>query len=362
MRLQEKPILYSSVNIIKLIVSFTFTIYFITDLNRKVEGIYEAQIIGYLVFFIISAKYIWKNIKFKFEIKILKEMLNFSMPLVFASISGTLLSIADRYCLKFLGCLSDVGIYALGYKMANTIKIFIITSVQLALSPIIYKMMADPDNKRFYSKIMTYFTFGVMICVLGMSFFGKEIIKFLARNRDYWDAYKVIPVISFAILFGMLKDTSLIGINLMKKTKILAIIIFLMSVLNIILNLILIPYFQAIGAAVATLITQFIFFLIIYRYSQKYYFIPYEISKIIKMIFIGFIMLFVTYFINDVSLSIRLFMKTVMIISFPFILYFMKFYEEIEILRINQGWQKWSNFSNLKENVKNIFNKKNIKS
>jgi O-antigen/teichoic acid export membrane protein len=341
MRLQEKPILYSSTNIIKLIVSFAFTIYFIVSLNRKIEGIYEAQIISYFVFFVISSKYIWKNIKLKFEVKILKEMLSFSLPLVFASISGTILSIADRYCLKFLGNLSEVGIYSLGFKMANTIKVFVVASVNLAISPIIFKMMDKPENKRFYSKIMTYFTFVVMICILGMSFFGKEIIKLLARNRDYWDAYKVIPIISFAILFGMLKDTSLIGINIMKKTKILAIIIFLMSITNIILNIIFIPYFQSIGAAFATLITQFIFFLIVYKYSQKYYYISFEIKKIIKMIGIGIVLFGISLLTNELNLFFRIILKTSLLFSFPIILYFLNFYEEIELLRLKQGWIKW---------------------
>jgi len=362
LRLKEKPFLFTSSNIIKLTVSFILTIYFIVILKRKIEGIYEAQIIGFIIYFLILSKFIWKNIKFKLELKIIKGMLSFSFPLMFASISGTLLSIADRYCLKFLSNFSEVGIYSLGFKIANTIKFLVVVPVNLAVTPIIFKMMDKPENKRFYSKLMTYFTFGVMICVLGMSFYGKEIIKFLARNKDYWGAYKVIPIISFSILLGMLKDVSLTGINIMKRTKILAVIIFSMSVINVIFNIILIPYLQSYGAALATLITQCIFFLIVYKYSQKYYHIPYEISKIIKMIFIGFILLFVTYFINDLSLFIRLFMKTVMIISFPFILYFMKFYDEIELLRINQGWQKWSNLSNLKENVKNIFNKKNTKS
>ena len=352
MRLQEKPILYSSTNIIKLIVSFAFTIYFIVSLNRKVEGIYEAQIISYFVFFVISSKYIWKNIKYKFEVKILKEMLSFSLPLVFASISGTILSIADRYCLKFLGNLSEVGIYSLGFKMANTIKVFVVASVNLAISPIIFKMIDKPDNKRFYSKIMTYFTFVVMICILGISFFGKEIIKFLARNRDYWDAYKVIPIISFAILFGMLKDTSLIGINIMKKTKILAIIIFLMSITNIVLNIIFIPYFQSIGAAFATLITQFIFFLIVYKYSQKYYHISFEIQKIIKMIGIGIALFGISLLINELNLFFRIILKTSLLLSFPIILYFLNFYEEIELLRLKQGWIKWRNPGKWKDNLK----------
>lgn len=351
MRLQEKPILYSVTNIVKLIVTLFLTIYFIVFLGKNMEGIYEAQIIGFLVYVLILSKYIWKNIKIKFEAKILIGMLGYSFPLIFASISGVILSIADRYCLKFLGDLSEVGIYSLGYKIANTIKVFVITSVQLAISPIIFKMVDAPNNKRFYSKIMTYFTFGVMICVLGMSFFGKEIIKFLAQNKDYWGAYKVIPIISFALLFGMLKDTSMMGLTIAKKTNIIAIIMIIISILNIILNIVLIPYFQSIGAAIATLISQIVFFIVVYRYSQNYYFIPYEISKIIKMIILGVTLFGLSLLINNFSLIFRVLLKLSMIGAFPLILYFWNFYEKIEILRLKQSWHKWKNPGKWKENI-----------
>ncbi|MCK4446500.1 MAG: oligosaccharide flippase family protein [Candidatus Marinimicrobia bacterium] len=351
MRLQERPILYSATNIVKLIITLILTIYFIVFLKKNVEGIYEAQVIGLLVYFLTLSKYIWKNIRIKLETKILKGMLTFSLPLIFASISGVIFSIADRYCLKFLGNLSEVGIYSLGFKIANTIKVFVITSVQLAISPIIFKMMDAPNNKRFYSKIMTYFTFGVMICVLGMSFFGKEIIKFLAQNKDYWEAYKVIPIISFALLFGMLKDTSMMGLNIAKKTKIIAITMTIMSVFNIALNIVLIPHFQSIGAAIATLISQAIFFIAIFKIAQKYYYIPYEISKIIKMIILGVILFGLSLLINNFSLIFRVLLKLSMIGAFPLILYCWNFYEKIEILRLKQSWHKWKNPGKWKENI-----------
>jgi len=279
-------------------------------------------------------------------------MLLYSFPLMIASLSGIVLSITDRFCLNFIGGLADVGNYSLGFKVANTIKVLIITSVQLAISPIIYKMMDQKGNKRFYSKIMTYFCFGVIIFVLGVSVFGKEVIKVLANsNKSYWDAYKVIPVISFAILFGMLKDTSLIGLNITKKTRVIAITMTIISVLNIILNLILIPHFNALGAAIATLISQTLFFIIIYRFSQKYYFIPYEIPKIIKMLALGITIVCASLFINDFAMPLRILIKFIMIGSFPFILYFFDFYEPIEILRLKQSWKKWKNPTRWKRNL-----------
>lgn len=343
MRIQVKSTLYTCTNIIKLIITLITTIYFIVYLKKNVEGIYEAQIIGFTLYILMLVKYVLNNIKIEFELKILMGMLTFSFPLMLASIAGVLLTIADRFCLRFLEDLSAVGSYSLGYKISDTIKIFVIRSGQMAISPVIYKLMNAPHNKRFYAKIMTYFTYVVMICVVGMSLFGKEVIKFLVKNHDFWDAYKIIPIISFALLFGMLKDTAMIGINILKKTKILASVIFIMSVVNIVLNIILIPFLHSMGAAIATLITQLVFFIVIYKYSQKFYYIPFEIIKIVKMILVGITLIVVSLFVEESSLLIRIVIKLVLIIAFPIILYFLNFYEDIELLRIKQSWQKWRN-------------------
>ena len=278
-------------------------------------------------------------------------MLTYSFPLIFAEISGTIFTITSRYCLKFLTTLYYVGIFSLGFKISNTLKVLIVSSVMLAISPMIFKKMNDPDCKRFYSKIMTYFSFGLMLFVLVISIFGKELIHLLTNNRDYWEAHTVIPMLSFAIFFGMLKDVSLTGLHISKRTSIISAIISGMAIINLIFNIILIPVWQSVGAAMATLTAEVLFFIIIYKAAQHYYFIPFEISKVLKIILVGIIIFVLSFYLNPPDLIIRLLVKMALIITFPFILYFWNFYEEIELIRLRQSWHKWKNPKKWKDNV-----------
>ena len=107
---------------------------------------------------------------------------------------------------------------------------------------------------------MTYFTFLVMPFVIGLSVFGLEILKVFTRSAEYWEAYKIIPVISFSILFGMMKDNAIIGLQIMKRTKVIGIVISVVAMLNLVLNIVMIPAWGIMGAAIATLISQIIFF------------------------------------------------------------------------------------------------------
>jgi O-antigen/teichoic acid export membrane protein len=349
-RLQEKPVLYSVANIVRLVITLVLTIYFIVYLGRDLNGIYEAQIIGQIAYSLFLLRFIIRNLYLKYDKYIIKVLLAFSFPLVFSSVSGILLNVTDRYCLKFLTELSDVGLYSAGYKIASAIA-FIISAGQLAITPMIYKKIDDPDSKRFYSKIMTYFTYAVMIMVIGLSIFGKEVIKVLSQNADYWDSYRIIPIISFSVIFSMLGYTSITGLSIIKKTNIIATITIIISIINLGLNLLFIPFFESIGAAIATLLTQLIYFISVYYYSQKYYHIPYETGKVVKMIITGLVIILIAIPVNELNLLMRILIKTILVCSYPFLLYFLNFYEQIELERIKGAWNKWKNLKNIRKNI-----------
>lgn len=356
MQLQQRAVLFSLVNTIQLSVSLIATIVCVAYLDLKVLGIYVAQAIGSVLYFVILTKYILANTTPVFNSSILKGMLSYSLPLAFASISGVIISVADRYMLRYLGTLADVGIYSLGYKIANTLYVFIVMSINLAVSPLVYKVMDDPNNKRMYSKVMTYAGLGVMTCVIAVSFFGREAIKVMAVNPEYWSSYRVIPFISFGIFFGMLRDISMIGLNLTKKTKVISTIIVSISLFNIVLNALFIPHWQTIGASVAALVSQLVFFLLIYVFAQKHYHIPYEQGKIVLITLVGISLVIGGTFVQDAPLAVRLGTKTFLFLMFPVLLYYLNFFESIELQRIHDAWLKWNNPARWRRNISDFLN------
>lgn len=353
LRLKEQAVFYTILQIFKLLVSLVLTVYFVAYKGRGIQSIYEASIIANLLYLILLFNVIRKNVELKFEWPVLKEMLSFSMPLVLTSISGIILNITDRYALRFISDLEQVGIYSLGFKVANTLRVFIITSVNLALQPIVFKMMDQPGSSRFYSKVMTYFTFGLMFFVLFFSLYSPEIIKILSKkNMQFWAAYQIVPMLSFSMLFGMLRDVSFTGLNITKKTKIIALLIIGAAVFNILLNLLLIPNFGFYGASVATTVSQLAYFSVVYIIAQKKYPIPYEIGKVVLMVVTGVLLSLIGITLNEMTTVWRFTIKAVLVGSFPLILYPFGFYEAIELERMLQFWKKWRNPLMWRKNVR----------
>lgn len=354
MKIQQKPVLFTITNIIKLLLTLLLTIVFVVYMGTGIEGIYKAQIYGSLLFFLLTAKYLYDNIEFKLDFRMIKEMLRFSFPLILASTSGILISILDKYILNYLATREEVGIYVFAYRMANSLKIFVIASVQMAVSPLLFQLMHDPGSNRFYSKYMTYFAFIVMICVIGLSAFSFEIVHLFAQNEIYYIAWSIIPILSFALFFGMLKDTASTGLQIAKETGIISIITISTTVLNVGLNYISIPKFSYYGSALSFLISQILFFILVYFFAQKKYPIPYELKNILLIVVVGTMLCLLTFVMNDLNLVLRLIIKAFLVLSFPFLLYPFGFYEKIEITRLREAWLKWRNPMKWKQNLRKV--------
>mgnify|MGYP001384160943 CR=1 FL=1 len=346
LRLAEKPILFVSSSLIRFFIYLVFAIYFLVFRNDGLEGIYEARLFSLIAILLTLTPFIVKNISIRFEWSTLKEMLFFRLPLVLSSLSYVIFNITDRFSLRVLSASSfkDVGVYSLGYTITNSVKLVVLSSIWLSVRPLIYKMMDDPNSKRFYSKLMKYMIFSVACLLLVISLFGQEAILIITGSDIYNNSFFLIPIISIALIFDTLKEISQsIGLNIVKKTGIMGILMVVITVLNIIVNILLIPPLGIYGAATSTAISQIIFFFFIYRYAQKYYPVPYEIKKILFMVVILAFTMGISLLTYNVPILVRIPVKVLILISFPIILYYVKFYEEIEITRIKQIWRKWKN-------------------
>jgi O-antigen/teichoic acid export membrane protein len=354
MRLQSRSILYTITNIFKLLAVLGLTLYFILSKKMGLEGIYLAQVIGNSLVVIILLGYTVRNSRVFFESVIFRSMNAYGFPLLLANISASLLTVIDRFSLNSLSVMKSVALYTMAFKVTSVLKLVIVDSIRLALGPMMIKRIDSPDNKRFYSKVLLYTSFVMMFAIVGVSLFSFEIIKVLAGSKEFWGAVIIIPISALAIFFVNMKEVTVYGLHIAKKTKIIGIIVVFSTILSLVLNFLLIPIWDITGAAIATLLTQFIYWYACYYYSQKVFYVPYEIRKIVIMLITGAALSFSSLLLNSLDLLPRMIIKTLCLISFPFILYLFKFYEPVELQSIRGFITKWSKLKDLKTNLHSL--------
>ncbi len=345
LRLQEKALKYAVISICKLLVTLSLTLFFVVYQKRNVFGVYEATLLGEVAGLIMIFPDILRNSVPKFEFHKLTQMLGYGLPLMLAAVSSVLLNTIDRYSLNYLADLDAVGTYTLAFRISNTIKVVVITSIQLSLLPILFKKIGDPDLNRFIGKSMNYSALVVMFCVLFISIFSFEITKTFAHTMSYWEAYHIIPILSFSMVFVMMKENVLIGLQITKSSKTMGFLIAITAVFNLGLNLLLIPMLGLYGAALSTIVSQAGMFFLFLIVAQKKYPIPYELRNLALLFITGALLYLLSTISDQWSLVNRLVFKSILMLSFPVIIWLIKFLEPIEKQRIGEIAQKyWKQF------------------
>jgi len=359
LRLKERSLFFIVLVIVKFTSILLLNIYFIVYMEYGVKGIIISQVLGNALIIAGTSMFLLKNLRFSFDHKILREILSFSVPLVFSTVSTMALALSDRYLIKYFLDYSEVGIYSLGYKIASVINLFLIQSFLLGFSPLAYKIFNHPGAKPYFAKITTYFVYALLGLSLVLIFFSKEVIMvFASSNDDYLLAYNVIPLLCLAFVFRGINYIVSMGLHYVKKTKYTAYIVFSVAVLNILLNLFMIPAFGINGAAIVSVLANFSMMVMFYIYSQRYYPIQYEFLRIGKLFVISGIFFFAGHLTGGLDIWTGILVKLGLLALFPVAVYATGFYEQVELNRLKGAWLKWRNPLDWPEQLKNFDRKK----
>jgi len=282
-----------------------------------------------------------RGIPLKFSFKEAKELLSFGLPIIPAGIASLILSLSDRYFLKHYSTLAQVGLYSLGYRFGEFI-LFFAWAFQTAWPQFLFSNEKSPDAKTLYSKVTTYLLFVIVWVCLGVSMLAEEVIKIMAAP-GFWEAYKVVPWIALSQVFLGLNLIGAVGINLKKKTGWLPLTYWIAAAVNLTLNYLFIPTYGMMGAAWATLAAYIIQFSLSFLISMKYYAIPYEYSRILKIAVIGLALYLVSCLVNFDSFVISAIFKIFLLLMYPLLLFVSGFFVQKELFYGQQFFAKAQN-------------------
>jgi len=276
-------VLFSIVNSILIIV---FIIILTFSLNLGVNAFGVSLFISYLLTSVISFFLLKNEIDLILDINLLKQILKFSLPLLPFALSIVVLNFTDRLMINHYLNLSQVAIYSIGSKIASILTLFLI-GFQHAWGPYVYANFRREHVKKEFAKIFDLFTATVSLGLIIITLVSPYLILILA-TKDYLEAYKVVPL----LLIGLISYSLLyfgVGISISEKTYFNLVGSIAGIISNIGLNILLIPKFKIIGAAIATSISYFLMALIKIYISQKLFPIPYKIGRNCSMIFASFL-------------------------------------------------------------------------
>lgn len=335
LRADEESIYFSIISLAKTLLMTIAIIYFVAYANKNIEGVLFGLLLSELLAAIVLLLKMFPRMKFVFDKQILATAIKFGFPLIFSSLGFMLLNQGDRFLIKYLLGSKYVALYGLAYRIAGVLNMFLILPFTLGLLPVAYKYYRQPDDNRFFSKLMTYSTFFFVWGFIFISLFSNELVVVFGQRDGYHSAYLIIPIILLSYVLSGMRLTASLGMMLTKNTKHIAWITLLSSAVNILLNFIFIPAFGIIAAAINTLVAFVLFYFLTIHFSNKYFKIKFENQKLFIMIFIGCVLSSTVYIMQEMNLALQYALKIILVIAFPFILFMFKFYEKAELNVLN---------------------------
>jgi O-antigen/teichoic acid export membrane protein len=197
---------------------------------------------------------------------LLKRMLAFSLPLVAGGIAYWGLTTIDRFFLRNMSSFEELGVYAISVSFAGAVSI-VSTIFSNLWHPILYKWAKDEVVQ---DKIQPVIDNMVVLVALIWSLVGALsfiVPWFLPKEYDAIK-YLIVACVSMP-LFYMLAQTTGVGIGIKRKSVYGMFASISAFCVNVLLNYLLIPIYGASGAALATLVSFFIFFTVRTEASSK---------------------------------------------------------------------------------------------
>lgn len=257
-------------------------------LGFGLAGAAFGYLISLLLISLISTYYVLRDIGVALpRFAELKAYLKYGLPFVPSNVSNWTLSLSDRYIITFFLGVAWVGYYSPGYQLGNIIALLAVPFTILVPTALYerYDENRIEEVKTIIRYSIKYFLAVAVPTAFVFSVLSEPILLVLTTPAIAANGYMITPFTAFSsLLFGVF-SIIVIVLTFEKRTAIIGTIWILGAVLNIGLNLVLVPYWGIIAAALATVVGYGFVFAVTAYYSVRNMTLNVDFGFILKSIF-----------------------------------------------------------------------------
>lgn len=259
----DKVAVLSIASVLNTISILVFNILFLLVIKLGLGGYFLANILGALlpsIYLIYKINSYSIRVTSKKDRALQKEMILYSYPLILNSLGWWINNAADRYIVIAFCGVAVNGIYSVGYKIPSILNIFAnIFNQAWVLSSV--KSFENDKNSDFFESIYDSYNMVLVILCSVLIAISKILAGFLYAN-EFYGAWIYVPFLLIANVFGAISGFAGGIFSAAKDSKIYSISTLVGAAFNIIFNFILVCSVGAIGAAISTMLSYFIVWLI----------------------------------------------------------------------------------------------------
>ena len=254
LNIREEPIKYRAFTFAQFFLTTLIIIYLVAFAKLGVLGVILGELISYAVFVFVSAFLLFRKAMPDLKVVRWKEIFGYCSPVLPHAFFMWGLTGIDKLMLEGHNVKREaIGIYAIGYLLGSFLSI-VVRSMRAAWLPAYFKNAESADSHKEFGKIASLYLFLAFFTALCGMFFAAELIYVfsLTSKTSYAESAKVMQF----VLFGFVAMAMFLAINqplfYARRTGTLSLISGFGLLVNVAVNLILIPSMGIWGACSAS--------------------------------------------------------------------------------------------------------------
>ncbi|HET9197002.1 MAG TPA: oligosaccharide flippase family protein [Solirubrobacterales bacterium] len=281
-RLDERARAFFATTILNVVAAIALTVVLVVGLDEGARGLLLGSYATGAAFVLALIVLQWRRLSLWPDRALLRRLFRFGLPTMPAEVSLYALNFVDRLIIvRSLG-LAEAGLYSLGVKFAQAVNV-LVRGFQLAWPPLAYSIRDDDEARRAYATVVTLFVAGCSFVVAGMWIFSPWILRLLAAPK-FFDAREVVGPIAAAVTLYALYLVLVVILGRTGRTEFNLPAAVAALVVNVVLNLVLVPPLGIVGAAIALVASYLVVLGLMYAFTQRLFPVPYEWGRLLRAV------------------------------------------------------------------------------
>jgi O-antigen/teichoic acid export membrane protein len=279
-RVEERSLAFLAASLANIAITVGATVLLVVVLHLGAVGVVAGNFTGTLAVYLALLGYRREQLGLQFDRALLREMQRFGLPLVPAALALIAIHFADRFFLAHLASLAEVGRYELGARIASAM-VLLLTAFRTAWPAFAYSIEDEDEARRTYGYVLTYLVLVASWLALALGLLAPWLVRLLAPgNDDYWPGGRIVAPLAFASAAYAGYIVVSIGIGRARKTGFNWVVAGLAALVNVAVNLALVPRYGMEGSAAAAVAAYSVLFVVMAWHAQRTYPVPYQWRRV----------------------------------------------------------------------------------
>lgn len=284
-RVEERAVAFVSATLVNIGVTIAATLTLVVALDKGALGVIVGNFTGTLVVYVLLLGYRREQLGLQVDRDLLRAMNRYGLPLVPSALMLWVTNFSDRFLLLKLADSAEVGLYSVGVRVASAMAL-LLTAFRMSWPPFAYSIEDDREAKATYSFVLTYVMTFMTWVATGLALLSPWLVDLIAAP-EFSRSSDVVGPLAFSVVLFSGYVVVAIGLGRTKRTQFNWVVTGAAAIVNVGLNVTLIPRYGMMAAAFATLAAYATMFVGMVWWARRVFPVSWQWRRVLTAVGIG---------------------------------------------------------------------------